>query len=321
MKTRILGLAFMVLLMTGSVGCKSVHWSKADTTGLWVKKNKKKQEAEVSVPERMVIAWKDSVYEDQGVPMTRGFGGRIYFYNAESEPTRVDGELVVYGFDDSRETRSPQADYKFVFTREELAAQFSENALGPSYSIWLPWDNVGGEEKHVSLIPVFKDASGKIVRGDQTVNALHGKKSEGEVAANGQATPRTGLPKGLTKIDLNSKMLDADVSTHSVAGRNSSVDGNAQVGYHEATVNTPRIRSTTIAVPSDTAQRMANSPAPPTPNRLEVPQANPALPGLNPTAANLVPREVPPQTTAESAPAKSIDRGLPNFRWSMPAKQ
>ncbi len=36
-----------------------------------------------------------------GKPVTRGFGGRIYFYNDRSQAVPVDGELVVYGFDDT----------------------------------------------------------------------------------------------------------------------------------------------------------------------------------------------------------------------------
>ena len=47
--------------------------------------------------------WSDAVYTQPGLPPTRGFGGRLYFYDAHDQPVKVEGQLVVYAYDDSPE--------------------------------------------------------------------------------------------------------------------------------------------------------------------------------------------------------------------------
>ncbi len=317
MKTKFYLLIVAVTCLVLGSGCKSVHWSKSDTLGLWAKKPKKSKTEEAGIPERMVVAWKDSVYEEQGVPMSRGFGGRFYFYDQENLPIQVDGELVIYGFDDSRSEKSNQADHKYVFTKEQLAQHFSESVLGPSYSIWLPWDAVGGEAKQVSLIPVFKASSGKIVRGDQTVNALQGKKSDRQVADNeNHHTSNGNLPKGLTQI------------THNGAPANGTIvaTGTMQVGYQEATINSPRIRSTTINVPNDTAQRLARTPPSLTARQTLVPNSTRETPHLNANPLkNLppLPSSAPSDNTNPDSQILEPARPSANGRsplWSMPPK-
>lgn len=318
MKTKFHFLMVAVTCLALCSGCKSVHWSKSDTLGLWAKKPKKSKTEEVGVPERMVVAWKDSVYEEQGIPMSRGFGGRFYFYDQENLPIQVDGELVIYGFDDSRVEKSNQADYKFVFTKEQLAQHFSESVLGPSYSIWLPWDAVGGEAKQVSLIPVFKASTGKIVRGDQTVNSLQGKKSEVQVAENGNSNAAGfNLPKGLTQITNPNEAGSAGQTNNA---------GTMQVGYQEATINTPRIRSTTINVPTETAQRLARTPQSLTARQPLAPHANRETPHLNANPLKNLP-PVPSSTPANNSNADSqiLEPAKPNVNqrnplWSMPPK-
>ena len=55
----------------------------------------------------------------------------------------------------------------------------SVSSAGPSYSIWLPWDHINGEEKEVTLLAVFKEsgAGGRVSRSEQITALLPGKKS------------------------------------------------------------------------------------------------------------------------------------------------
>jgi hypothetical protein len=41
--------------------------------------------------------------------------------------------------------------------------------------VWIPWEAVGGDQKSVSLVPVFTATSGQIVMGQQARNLLRGK--------------------------------------------------------------------------------------------------------------------------------------------------
>jgi hypothetical protein len=126
-------------------------------------------------PVRVVALWTPAMYNSPGMPPQRGFGGRLFFYNQKDQPVPVEGQLVVYGYNDSapkQDARVP--DRKFVFTAEQLSKHFSPGELGASYSIWIPWDPVGGPQLEISLLPVFTTLGGQVVMGEQSRNLLPG---------------------------------------------------------------------------------------------------------------------------------------------------
>ena len=82
---------------------------------------------------------------------------------------------MVYGFDETdRDPKNVIPDKKFVFSAEQFKAQYEKTELGPSYSIWLPWDDVGGIEKQISLIARFTSEKGEMVTSDQSKMLLPG---------------------------------------------------------------------------------------------------------------------------------------------------
>ena len=104
----------------------------------------------------------------------RGFGARIYFYEQDAqEPIKVDGTLVVYAFDATNVSQMPKPEKKYVFTAEQFAKHYSKTSLGHSYSIWLPWDEVGGVTRQLSLVTRFEGREGRVCRrhrsGPQTL--------------------------------------------------------------------------------------------------------------------------------------------------------
>lgn len=248
----VLGTVCSVLL----TGCKSetVSWTKAKDP--FAKKNAKKSaEPKLGVPERLVVIWKDAVYEHPAVPPTRGIGGRLYFYDSEDNPIKVDGEVVVYGFDDTAGDDKTEADKKFVFKQENFASHYNATALGPSYSIWLPWDKLGGEELSVSLIPVFRDASGKVVRSGQTVCVLPGPEMEKKLEVPAKKSSEEELISSFTSMPgVQQIATTADVSG---SGSNQTI-AHLQESNNGPEVNKggSKIRSTTISLPSDTAMRL-----------------------------------------------------------------
>jgi hypothetical protein len=136
-------------------------------------------ESQYQVPTRMAIVWTPDILTLPGKPPTRGFGGRIYFYNHQGQAIPVDGQLVVYGFDDSDpEVASTVPHKKFVFTPEQFTKHFSPTELGASYSVWIPWDSNDNRQKSISLLPVFTSVSGHRIVGEQTMNVLRGQTDE-----------------------------------------------------------------------------------------------------------------------------------------------
>ncbi len=166
-------IAVAVLLL--SSGCQATSTSVA-TNPFKAFSNSKVEEIEYKSPQRMAVIWKESSMAKGNDKATRGFGGRLYFYDEENETVRVDGQLTVYAYDDSN-TNNDQSrvpDRKFVFHAEDLQRHHSRTGLGESYSIWLPWDKVGGDRKTIALVPVFRPKEGRVPMTDHSIAVLTG---------------------------------------------------------------------------------------------------------------------------------------------------
>ena len=170
------------LLLLTCVGCNSLNGKLSDSDGRFnlLKRlgTDKDEEPEFQTPRSMVGIWKAATFEKPGSKSIRGFGGRFYFYDARNEPVRVNGDLTIYGYDDQNQSESGdgKADRKFVFKADSLNTHFSESALGESYSFFVPWDNVGGEEKTITLIPVFKTVDGQMPEAKPATLRLPGRR-------------------------------------------------------------------------------------------------------------------------------------------------
>lgn len=135
------------LLLVATVGC-----SKFDLRGNipW-----KTTSHEPKIPGRITALWTHTILEQPGKRGIRGFGGRLMFHDREGEaPVIVEGDLVVYAFDDTDGPTS-HPEKKFVFTPADLPSHHSESRLGHSYSLWLPWDEIGGPPRKISLVVRF----------------------------------------------------------------------------------------------------------------------------------------------------------------------
>lgn len=166
---------------------------------------------EYQIPQSMNVTWVHDIISVPGKPPTRGFGGRIYFYNEKSQTIPVDGEVMVYGFDDTLVSHEgvgmDQADKRFRFTPEQFTTHFSEGDLGASYSIWVPWDAAPGAKKKVMLIPTFKSKDGKVIRGNAATLLLPGwseEEASGKVIQAG-ASPSGGNPSGVQLASATSQ--------------------------------------------------------------------------------------------------------------------
>lgn len=166
------------LLVLSLTGCSTL------TSGTDAKRSKKDsswsffKQKEYQLPQSMNVTWTYDIFTKEGKTPTRGFGGRLYFYNERSQAIPVDGELTVFGFDDTDRSHDGSsmelADKKFRFTAEQFTTHFSESQLGASYSIWIPWDAAPGTRKKIMLIPTFKTSDGRVIRGNAATVLLPG---------------------------------------------------------------------------------------------------------------------------------------------------
>ncbi|MCH7752464.1 MAG: hypothetical protein IH898_09965 [Planctomycetes bacterium] len=237
----------LVTTLVTSVGCSSLNtgnWKFAKSLdvrrAMWWKSEK----PEPQLPVRLVSTWTDTVLHRPGQESQRGFGGRLLFFGRESDdPVCVDGQLVVYAYDEANcDPRNGQPTRRFIFPREQFTRHYSESTLGPSYSVWLPWDAVGGPRKNISLIARFEPYQGQLIVGEQTRHLLPGTALAGDAPA--------GQP-GMSEIQL---------AQHTTAAGAESRAGNSLAKPSEG----PRreMTTTSIRLSEQWRDRFASRPAP-----------------------------------------------------------
>lgn len=188
--------ASLVILLSAALaatlGCaagKSDGWKFADSmkppawATPWVD-----QEPESQPPARMLTSWTHTVLHRAGEKPKRGFGGRLIFFGRESDqPINVAGQLVIYAFDEAdREAYDTHPTRRYIYPPDQFARLESDNRMGTSYSVWVPWDEVGGPQKNISLIARFEPLDGPLILGEQTQHLLPG-------TLDGGATPKVQL--------------------------------------------------------------------------------------------------------------------------------
>lgn len=133
-------------------------------------------------PNRMVAVWSDAVMNQPGLRGVRGIGGRVHFYaNRNDKPIEVEGLLTVYAYDDSEEVDAESVPVrKFAFLPEQLTRRHSISKLGHSYNLWLPFDEVGGPTRQLTLIARFEPEGGASVMSDPARQLLPGVISKEE---------------------------------------------------------------------------------------------------------------------------------------------
>lgn len=125
-------------------------------------------------PVKMAATWTPDVLVQTGRTPTRGFGGRLFFFDEKSKAVPVEGTLTIHGFEG--DTKGKDGSIRpFKFTPEQFTNHFSQSDFGASYSIWIPWDAAGGDQKRISLVATFQTTEGKLVQGVPTTVILPGK--------------------------------------------------------------------------------------------------------------------------------------------------
>ncbi len=270
-RVAVIGLLLTTPCLSGCQALREKTDALKDSSSELLKWHRKEGTKELETPERIVAIWSESTIFGPNHQPTRGLGGRIYFYNRNHQPVKAQGQLVVYGFEDNEASADSdtseltKADRKFVFTEEEFANHYSPSEFGPSYSIWLPWDAVGGEKKAISVVPVFKTDEGLAIMGDHSRTLLPGKERSQlarekvrrrsyraeqaeDAVTHASFTPRAGRKANVLAEDIE----DADISEEDfVDARDSDGDEESQTGT---------IRASTIRVPP-TMQRLIESAA------------------------------------------------------------
>jgi hypothetical protein len=143
-------------------------------------------------PARFTDMWTFTILRQPGLPAVRGFGGRVTFFDSTDKPMKVSGTFTVYAFDARSENPSAATpERKFVFLPKDLPKHHDKTKLGDSYSVWLPWDEVGGEERQLTLIARLEAEGGEVVMGSASQQILSGAQPETKKGSASAGVART----------------------------------------------------------------------------------------------------------------------------------
>jgi hypothetical protein len=261
-----------------AAGCKTF-----ETPSFLKTEKAKAREVTQATPVRMAVVWTEAVMNNHGQAPVRGFGGRVYFYNDEGKAVAAKGQFVVYAFDDSlREETSTRPEKKFAYTAEQFAKYETQSPLGPSFNVWIPWDAAGGEQRELTLLPVFTTSTGQVLAGEQTANVLSAKE--------GNRDERGGKP-ALSRYSNDGSVRQ--VGHYEPADERNGGEGSV----HD-------MRTMTITIPKTLAQRMSMSGGATTP--AVQPRESPAAGALpNQTGAETK-FTAPPWTPPDPRPTRFV---------------
>lgn len=234
------GLAFLTC-----AGCSSWNLPK-DILWPWDEKPPKP-------PARFTDMWTFTILRQSGLPGIRGFGGRVTFFDGNDKPMKVNGTFTVYAFNAHSENPSAALpERKFVFLAKDLPKHHDKTKLGDSYSVWLPWDEVGGEERQLTLIARLEAENGEVVMGSASRQILSGEKP---------ATKKELLPKGTAKLESK---LEARMEAKTKAATESSEADSVRAASYQEPVSgrtaSDKMCVQTIDVPPGFASRSLRSP-------------------------------------------------------------
>lgn len=284
-------LSSALLLSTGCRGPWSNDWKYSDLLSPKKMVGWGDDEPQPEVPRRVVASWTDTVLHQTGKTPQRGFGGRLIFYGEKDDkPVLVDGQLVVYAFNETnRDPTDNKPTKRYVFPPDQVARRMSMTELGPSYSFWLPWDEVGGPQTDISLIARFEPKGGALVVGEQTRHLLPGILTpEAMLASQPSSTLPHGIPTRPTAPTLASLAKEPGATGNPLQLAN--YDAPAGEPLQPATPER-RMTTTSISLPANFRISPSGTPQP-------IPSGNIVLPG----SVIAAPQAPPPNYNALAKP-------------------
>ena len=282
-----IAISLVCLVVLSTSGCASM--------GKMPKMPWESDEPEYKIPIKMVVNWKDTVRYNPKDPPIRGFGGRVHFYDETNKPVRVQGQLTVYGYNDSKSgSFDPEKpDRKFVFNADQLQTHYSMSKMGHSYSFWVPWDRVGGEQMDITLAPFFRTVSGQVLMSEQSRHELPGTVKKDD-AQSGQEYLSPGdivLPQ-----------------VSQVAYQNQTFSGQQPQTW--PTADNSKLRTTTISVPKSVESKLRS-------RALNAPQAQQnSASGQASTQTPASAYQPPPQQPALQRPIPQSPMSRPSAAYS-----
>lgn len=164
-------LAATSLFLFSSIGCSSLslpHFGNSPAASV------------ITNPARCLCLWHAVKTEDASGQPVQGFGGQVYFFEANSEePVEVEGDVRVFVFDDVG-TPAQQARPKDVKDFDPFVWKSfrNESQVGTNYALFVPYDKASQYESVCSLRLRLTQPDGTQLFSDMATVKLAGEPRE-----------------------------------------------------------------------------------------------------------------------------------------------
>jgi len=204
-------------------------------------------------PVEIVDAWNSYAQATPEGKMLRGMAGRVHFYDdkKKTQAIKVDGDVTVFVFD-AKETDPAKSKplQVFRFRADTLEQYYShQKPLGHGYNLFLPMDDIDGDEKPLYIITRFDNSLEETFLVAQPVNSiLVGRRPQ---------TPTD--PSFREFLDSNSVLADANRSKVSHLESAIQQAGYVSAGSQEWSVESESPRVTKIPLNSEMTRRLGEA--------------------------------------------------------------
>ena len=222
----------ILLPLLFSAGCHTpLAWKQVQAKNPWAKNAAK-------TPVEIVDAWNACVQTTPEGKVMRGLAGQLHFYDNQKQrqAIKVDGDLTVYIFDGNETDPAHTKPLKiFLFEADTLDQYYSyRKPFGHGYNVFLPVDEIGGDEKTLSILVRLDDKLNKaLVMAPPTNTVLAGRK------------PQTSTDPTIRDF-LESTSLIAEANRNLLAQNNAAIQ---QTGYIIETKSPAPEKSKTSTIP------------------------------------------------------------------------
>jgi hypothetical protein len=200
----------VIALVVATMGCHATNTRSTAT------RSTEKPAPRTNEPISQVAAlWSEAVLRQGTVPVAQGFTGKVYLFGTDStQPVTTPGKFIVYAYDDAPQSKGkPDRDrakpsYQWELDESQLRGLVKQDAVGWSYSLWLPVGPPEPTARNFTIILTFVPETGRRVMSDSALVTLPAVGAAPQLGSVG-----TVSHKSVTKEDKPAVMLAGNVAS------------------------------------------------------------------------------------------------------------
>jgi hypothetical protein len=163
---------------------------------------------------QVVVLWSEAVLRQDNVPVAQGFAGKVYLFGPDSNASvTAPGKFTIYAYDDTatatngQRTAHVKPDYTWELAESDLKDLLKKDAIGWSYSLWLPCGAPAPTERRYTLMVCFTPEKGPRALSESTLVTLPALRAAQSTTLAQSRSPRAATPGGSSSVKLVEKLV------------------------------------------------------------------------------------------------------------------